>query len=91
MDTREIVATPPSEKELVRMAGYVGGIRKLFNTSGVVYREMDLSKKLPTMSDEAAIRLLAGNGKLVKRPFLIWETGGLVGFQEAIWKKELGK
>ncbi len=88
-EIREIVDSPPSLAELKRMAAYRGGVRKLFNTSGQVYRELGLSETLSTLSDEAALKLLSSHGKLIKRPFVLWEKGGLVGFQEAIWKKEL--
>lgn len=87
-EVREIVDTPPSLAELERMAGYAGGVRKLFNTAGQVYRELGLSEKLPTLADSQALKLLASHGKLIKRPFVLWEKGGLVGFQEAVWKNE---
>ncbi len=87
-DVREIVDTPPPLADLKRMAGYVGSVKKLFNVSGQRYRALGLSKKLPTLSDAAALKLLASQGKLIKRPFVLWDKGGLVGFQEAAWKQE---
>ena len=88
-ETVDITATPPSRSELVSMLDRVGGdIRKLFNTSGQVYRELQLSTKLPTMSTDEAMNLLASHGKLVKRPFLVVEgRAAAVGFDEAKWGK----
>lgn len=84
--------TPPSGKELREMLGHLGGakeLRRLFNTSGGDYRELDLKSKLAAMSEAEAIDLLAGNGNLVKRPFLLTDgasgRGGLVGFDAAAW------
>ncbi len=88
-----IVESPPSEAELRRMLGYVGGeLRRLFNTSGELYREMKLSEKLASMTPDEAIRLLARHGKLIKRPFVLGDGKGWVGFNpsvEAEWKKSL--
>jgi arsenate reductase (glutaredoxin) len=87
-----IVDQPPSKNELIRMLAYYGGeLKKLFNTSGAAYRELGMSEKLKTMTETQAIELLSKNGKLVKRPFLLTQKGGLVGFQEAAWKKLLSK
>ena len=72
------------------MLGYMdGNVRKLFNTSGLQYRELKLKDKLPHMSDEDAIGLLATNGMLVKRPFLLTGNGGTVGFKEEVWRELL--
>jgi arsenate reductase len=78
-----IVEDPPSVAELKAMAARVG-LKRLFNTSGVLYRELKISEKLPKMSEAEALALLSKNGKLVKRPFV--PEKGLVGFQEAEWK-----
>lgn len=86
---KPIVDTPPSKKELKTMLGHVGDIRKLFNTSGVLYRELDIKSKLPKLSEAQALDLLSKNGKLVKRPFLLGPGFGFVGFNEADWKKKL--
>jgi Spx/MgsR family transcriptional regulator len=87
---KDIVATPPTLLELERMLDYqAGNIRKLFNTSGILYREMGLATKLATMPKEEALQLLSQNGMLIKRPFLLAETFGLLGFQEAQWHKAL--
>ena len=61
-------------------------MQKFFNTSGILYREMELSKKLPTMSDEEKLELLSTDGMLVKRPILITENTVLVGFKESEWE-----
>ena len=87
-----ITEKPPTTAELKRMlANYGGNIRKLFNTFGMQYRELNLKETLPSMSDKEAIELLAGNGKLIKRPFLLNASGaGLVGFREDDWASLLG-
>jgi len=64
---------------------YDGDIRKLFNTSGVQYRELNMKEKLPTMSAADAIQLLSGNGKLIKRPFLLNGDKGIVAFKQELW------
>ena len=78
--------TPPSLSELKVMASAYGNVRKLFNTSGRDYKALKLSEKLPGMSEGEALSLLAGNGNLVKRPFLIGDTVHLAGFNEAEWQ-----
>jgi arsenate reductase len=89
-DERPIRETPPSRKDLGAMlAAYDGELRRLFNTSGRDYREQKLGEKLPAMSEAAAIALLAGNGNLVKRPFLLGGEGALVGFAEKEWAAAL--
>ncbi len=84
---KPIRETPPSVAELKRMLAAQGGeLRKLFNTSGLDYRAQGLGEKLPTMTEAAALALLAGNGNLVKRPFLSGVAGmELVGFNEEVW------
>jgi Spx/MgsR family transcriptional regulator len=77
---------PPSLSELKVMASAYGNVRKLFNTSGRDYKALKLSKKLPGMSEGEALSLLAGNGNLVRRPFLIGDTVHLAGFNEAEWQ-----
>jgi arsenate reductase len=85
-EERPIRETPPSRAELGRMLAASGGeIRKLFNTSGVDYRQQKLGEKLPTLTEAAALELLATNGNLVKRPFLIGETVAFVGFDPLVW------
>jgi arsenate reductase (glutaredoxin) len=89
IDQVDITITPPSIKELQAMLTHVKEVRKLFNTSGLVYKEMKLAEKLPRMSEEEALSLLATNGRLVKRPFLLGDGWGFVGFREDDWKKRI--
>lgn len=89
---KPIRETPPNVAELRRMLGYQNGnLRRLFNTSGQEYRARGLSEKLPAMTETEALALLAGNGRLVKRPFVLGGTLGLVGFDEAAWSAAFGK
>ena len=82
-----IVEHPPSLSELKTYMAQSGlEPKKFFNTSGVVYREEKISEKLPSMSHEDMARLLASNGKLIKRPLLIDGTRVLVGFDEATYR-----
>lgn len=60
-------------------------LKKFFNTSGLVYKELQLKEKLPHMSEEEQLKLLASNGMLVKRPIVITEENVLVGFKETEW------
>lgn len=88
---KAIRETPPSKAELKRMlAAQNGELKKLFNTSGGDYREMKLGPKLADMSVAEAIDLLNGNGNLVKRPFVLADGVGLVGFKEDVWAAALG-
>ena len=64
-------------------------LKKFFNTSGQLYRGMELSKKLPDMSEEAQLDLLATDGMLVKRPLVITDNTVLLGFKEAEWAQAL--
>lgn len=76
----------PSVKDLERaLADLNGEIRKLFNTSGQDYRALNLKEKLPELSEKEALSLLASNGNLIKRPFLISEKITLVGFNAQTW------
>lgn len=82
---------PPTLAELRRMLAFQGGdVKALFNKSGKDYREQNLKDKLPTLSEDEALRLLAANGNLVKRPFALTPRAGLVGFDAAAWAKGLG-
>ena len=64
-------------------------LKKFFNTSGQLYRSMELSKKLPTMPEEEQFALLASDGLLVKRPLVVTDDRVLVGFKEAAWEEAL--
>ena len=92
--THEVVPIreqPPTVKELRAMLGYVGGdLRRLFNTSGGDYKEMKMKERLPKLSADEALALLAGNGNLVKRPFALGAKSGLVGFKLEEWERFLG-
>jgi arsenate reductase len=72
--------------ELREMLGYVGDLKKRFNTSGMDYRSLGMKDKLPSMSQEEALGLLASNGNLIKRPFLIDKGKGTTGFKEDVWE-----
>lgn len=89
-----IVETPPSPGELKTMLGHLKeegfDFRKLFNTSGVQYRELGISDKIKAgMTEAEALKLLAANGKLIKRPFLLTDKGGTVGFDAKTWDRLL--
>ena len=64
-------------------------LKKFFNTSGLLYKEMKLKDKLPTMSEEEQLQLLATNGMLVKRPLVVGEDYVLTGFKEAEWNEKM--
>ena len=64
-------------------------LKKFFNTSGLAYKALNLKEKLPTMTEEEQLRLLATDGMLVKRPVLVTECAVLVGFREAQWESIL--
>ena len=88
-----IVETPPTKTELKKMLTILEGrgekINKLFNTSGVLYKEMKLSTKIADMKDAELIDLLSQHGKLIKRPFVLLENDGVVGFKEDEWKDKI--
>jgi len=87
---KPIRETPPSVGELKAMLAAQGGeLRKLFNTSGQDYRALGIKDRLPSLSTDEAIALLAANGNLIKRPFLLDGDRGLVGFKEEEWAKAL--
>jgi len=90
-DSVDITLQPPSKTALKAMLkSYGGEIKKLLNTSGVKYRELGLSKKLPDMTNDDVINLLADEGKLIKRPFLLINNAAQrVGFKEEEWKSAL--
>jgi arsenate reductase (glutaredoxin) len=89
---KDIRTAPPSTADLRTMLVALGGKRgKLFNTSGLEYRGQGLAARLPGMGDAEALGLLAGNGMLVKRPFVLGPRVGLVGFDEKAWAAALLK
>ena len=81
---------PPTKTELKKMLKFLeGDSKKLFNTSGKDYKELNLKDKLGKMSVDEQIELLSTNGNLVKRPFVMTATSGMVGFKEDEWKEKL--
>lgn len=87
---RHIAEDNLSYEELKEWYGRSGlPLKKFFNTSGLLYKEMQLKDKLPTMSDEEQLKLLAINGMLVKRPLLVKDDIVLVGFKEVEWNEKL--
>ena len=91
-ESRHIVEENPTVKELTEWIAVSGQpVKKFFNTSGMLYKEMQLKDKLPSMSEEEQFRLLASDGMLVKRPLLIGDDFVLVGFKEEPWKEALNQ
>lgn len=89
-EDRHIVENNPSYDELKAWYEASGlPLKRFFNTSGLVYKDLQLKDKLPTMSEEEQLQLLAGNGMLVKRPLIVAEDKILVGFKEAEYEKLL--
>lgn len=83
---RDIKENNPSYDELKEWYNKSGlPLKKFFNTSGILYKSMNLKDKLPEMSEEEQLKLLATNGMLVKRPILVTENTVLVGFKENDW------
>ena len=88
-EDRHIVENNPTAEELqewIRRSGLP--VKRFFNTSGKMYKEMELKNKLPKMSEEEQITLLANDGMLVKRPLLVEDDRVLIGFKEAEKKKK---
>ena len=89
---RHIVEENPTYEELKEWHQKSGlSLKKFFNTSGMLYKEMKLKDKLPKMSEDEQLKLLATNGMLVKRPVLVAEDKVLVGVKEAEWEKIVNK
>ncbi|HBA62253.1 MAG TPA: ArsC family transcriptional regulator [Lachnospiraceae bacterium] len=87
-EERNIVEQNPTAEELTEWVKRSGlPLKRFFNTSGMKYREMELKDKLPQMSEEEQIALLAADGMLVKRPLLIGETFAYPGFREKEWSE----
>ena len=84
--TVDIKGDHPDEKTLHSLHKKSGlPLKKFFNTSGMLYRDMELSKKLPGMSDDDMYKLLASDGMLVKRPLLVTDKAVIPGFKEDAW------
>lgn len=89
---RHIAEENPNKEELKTWLDKSGlKINKFFNTSGVLYREMQLKDKVKTLPEDELLDILATNGMLVKRPILVKEDTVLVGFKEEEWVENLKK
>ena len=89
-ELRDIKEDNPSLEELADWYKTSGlPLKKFFNTSGLLYKSMELKDKLPAMSEEDQLKILATDGMLVKRPLLIGKDFVLVGFKENEWKEML--
>ena len=87
---RDIKAENPTAEEIAAWYPQSGkALKAFFNTSGMIYREQQLKDKLPNLSEEEKVALLASNGMLVKRPILVLKDKVLVGFKEAEWIEAL--
>lgn len=89
-EERNIIEETPTEEELKEWIKRSNKeIKKWFNTSGLKYKELNLREKLPNMTDEEKIKLLASNGMLVKRPLFISDKTILIGFKVKEWEEFL--
>ena len=89
-EARHIKESNPTYEELKAWYEKSGlPLKKFFNTSGIQYRALELKDKLPAMSEEEQLRLLATDGMLVKRPLVVTETTVLTGFKAEEWEKKL--
>ena len=85
---RDIKLDKPTLEELSAWYEKSGlSLRKFFNTSGLLYKSLDLKNKIPTMTEGEMLELLASDGMLVKRPLLLFDDVVLVGFKEAEWNR----
>ena len=91
-EQRDIKLDNPTLDELTAWYNKSGlTLKKFFNTSGLLYKSLDLKNKLPTMTDDEMLKLLATDGMLVKRPLLVGNDFVLVGFKEAEWSEKITK
>ena len=89
---RDIKLDNPTLDELTEWHKKSGlPLKKFFNTSGLLYKSLDLKNKLPTMTEDEMLKLLASDGMLVKRPLLIGDSFVLVGFKDTEWSITLSK
>ncbi|MGN0522389.1 MAG: arsenate reductase family protein [Eubacterium sp.] len=87
---RHIKEENPTYEELKKWYAQSGlPLKKFFNTSGLLYKSMNLKDKLPKMSEEEQLRLLASDGMLVKRPIIVSDRAILTGFREKEWEEKL--
>jgi arsenate reductase len=91
-EDRQIVENNPTAEEIKKFIELSGQpIKKFFNTSGILYREMGLKDKVAVASEEELLEILASNGMLVKRPLLVTEDNVLIGFKEKEWEEYFSK
>lgn len=89
-DLRNIKLENPAYEELAAWHRRSGlPLKKFFNTSGLLYKSMELKDRLPAMSEDEMLKLLAADGMLVKRPLLVGDDFVLVGFREAEWAERM--
>lgn len=93
-DKHDITQSPPSIVELQTMLRHLitngGTFKNLFNTSGIQYRELKISDQIKAgLTEEQALKMLSENGRLIKRPFLLTASNGVVGFSPEVWEKLL--
>ncbi len=89
-EAREIQVLPPTSEEINHwLQTYKIDLKRLWNTSGILYREKNLKENLLLMSEDEKISLLASNGMLVKRPILVGKDFILIGFRENEWRDQL--
>ena len=87
-ELRDIKLNNPTVEELTEWYNQSGlPLKKFFNTSGLLYKSMELKTTLPTMTEDEMLKLLATDGMLVKRPILVGDDFVLVGFKEVAWKE----
>ena len=90
-DLRDIKQDNPTAEELTAWYQKSGlPLKKFFNTSGLSYKALGLKEKLPNMTEEEQLALLAGDGMLIKRPLLVGDDFVLTGFRQAEWEARLG-
>lgn len=91
-DSRHIVESNPKKEELKKWLSMSGEpVKNFFNTSGILYREMNLKEKVASESEDNLLTLLATNGMLVKRPLLVTDDTVLIGFKVEKWAEYFGK
>lgn len=89
-ESRHIKEENPREEELAEWYKKSGlPLKRFFNTSGLLYKEMNLKEKLPDMSDQEKLQLLATDGMLVKRPLIVTDDFVLIGFRPKEWEEKL--
>lgn len=89
-ELRDIKTENPTVEELTEWYKKSGlPLKKFFNTCGLLYKSLDLKNKLPTMTEDEMLKLLASDGMLVKRPLLVGDGFVLVGFKESDWSEKI--